>query len=148
MLGVKTADRQLDIWQQGDEERLVRIMAPARLKGVGLLVTEDETVYINLPGYGARRVVGSKRADSFMGTDFAVEDLSRLQYAGHYSASVVGTEDQRTVLSLTPNQDTGSTELKLWVDAQYVVRKIEHIDHKRTVTRRLRMDDVRQHEVC
>ena len=42
-----------------------------------------------LPQYPpSRRVVGSSRADSFMGTDFAIDDLARLSYAQTYHAEI------------------------------------------------------------
>ena len=75
----RTNPRTIEIWQKGDERRLVRMVAPARLAGIGLLVSPGEKTHLYLPQYPpARLVVGSKRADAFMGTDFAIEDLSRL----------------------------------------------------------------------
>jgi outer membrane lipoprotein-sorting protein len=140
----ETSPRTLEIWQRGDEERLVRLGAPPRLKGVGLLVTKGETVYLFLPQYPpARRVVGNKRADAFLGTDFAVEDLSRLQYSNHYDAVVAGTEGELTSLVLKPRKATGDTELRLWVDADAVIRRIDHVDAKGEVNRRLILDDIR-----
>ena len=140
----ETAPRTLEIWQRGSEERMVRITAPARLKGVGLLVTQDETVYLFLPSYPpARRVVGSKRADAFLGTDFAVEDLSRLEYADHYDPVISGVDGELTILTLTPRKVTGDQAIQIWVDPDAVVRRIDHIGPSGTVHRRLLLDDIR-----
>jgi outer membrane lipoprotein-sorting protein len=143
----QTAPRTLKIWQRGDEERMVRITAPARLKGVGLLVTRDENVYLFLPSYPpARRVVGSKRTDAFLGTDFAVEDLSRLEYVDHYDAIVSGSDGDLTILTLTPRSVTGDKELRLWVDSSAVVHRIDHVNEEGSVTRRLVLDEIREIE--
>ena len=138
----ETSQRTIEIWQRGEEERMVRITSPARLRGVGLLVSRDETIHLFLPSYPpARRVVGSRRADAFLGTDFAVDDLSRLSYAGHYEAVLGPREGSLQGLVLTPNQETGDHELHLWVDDQAVLHRIDHIDTEGTVTRRLTMGE-------
>jgi len=143
----QTAPRTLAVWQQGDDARLVRLLAPTRLQGTGLLVKGDDTIHLFLPAYPpARRVVGSKRQDSFMGTDFAVEDLARLTYSGRYDCTVAveaeGT-DGLTELALVPHERSKVAALALWVDARHVVRKVEHRDATGEVMRRLTMDDVR-----
>jgi len=92
------AERTLEVWQKGGDKRLVRYTEPARLAGIGLLVPEGDTVYVYLPAYGrAKRVVGSQRSDAFMGTDFSIDDLSRLSWSEEYSAT-----SAEGCLSLTP----------------------------------------------
>jgi len=143
----QTAPRTLAVWQQGDDARLVRLLAPTRLQGTSLLVDGDDTVHLFLPAYPpARRVVGSKRQDSFMGTDFAVEDLARLTYSGRYDCTVVAEAegpDGLTELALVPHERSKVAQLALWVDGKSVVRKVEHRDAEDKVMRRLTMDDVR-----
>lgn len=134
--------RTLEIWQRGDDQRLVRLTAPQRLAGVGLLVTHGDVLHLFLPAYPpARRVTGSGRGDAFLGTDFALEDLSRLRYASAYSAVVGGTEGDLTRLDLTPNDGKGA--VRLWVGADAVVRRIEHDDRKGRTVRRLELGDIR-----
>ncbi len=136
--------RGLDIWQLGDDHRLVRLTSPPRLAGTGLLVTEDETLHLFLPAYPpARRVVGSKRQSAFAGTDFAMEDLARLTYADDYDAVVVGKEGDLTRLDLTPRPAEGQASVTLWVGDDAVVRRAEHTDKKGRLSRRLEMEDVR-----
>ena len=138
--------RRIEIWQKGTEQRLVRMMAPARLKGVGLLVGNKGALHLFLPSYPpSRRVVGSKRADAIMGTDFAIEDLSRMTYAGRYDAVVAGTEGPLTRLELTPLEETGDALVHLWVASSGVplVHRIDHLDAQGQVNRRLSMADFR-----
>jgi hypothetical protein len=61
---------------------LVRITAPADLKGVGLLQIQnqdsDDERHLFLPDLKrARRIVGASRSGSFVGTDFSYGDMDR-----------------------------------------------------------------------
>ncbi|MGB0639847.1 MAG: outer membrane lipoprotein-sorting protein [Myxococcota bacterium] len=141
----RTNPRTIEIWQKGDDQRLVRMIAPARLHGIGLLVTPGDTLHLFLPQYPpARRVVGSKRADAFMGTDFAVEDLSRMSYSGQYDAEVSHQKGDLTQLVLTPTSDSNETPIHIWVDEDNVVREIQHFDSKDNPIRRLVLEDIRK----
>jgi hypothetical protein len=134
--------RTLQIWQKGDERRLIQITAPSRLAGTGLLVTHSDVIHLFLPAYPpARRVTGQGRADAFLGTDFALEDLSRITYAADYTATVGAPDGDLTRLDLTPREGDGA--VRLWVGADAVVRRIEHDDRKGKTVRRLQLDDVR-----
>jgi len=137
------ATREIEIWQSGDEQRLVRMTAPARLKGVGLLVTHGDALHLFLPRYPpARRVVGNSRADAFMGTDFAIDDLSRLQLADDYEAEVLGEDGDLTRLLLNPTARDDETSLKIWVGSDNVIRKLEHLDADGAPTRRITMTEI------
>lgn len=145
-----TSTRTIEVWQKGDDHRLVRLTEPARLRGVGLLVEGADSLYLFLPQYPpARKVTGSKRSDTFLGTDFSVDDLARINYQPDYSAVVAGTElvggSTFTHLILTPEREVGSAQVQLWVDGDAVVRRVEHRDSKGTLTRRMTLDDVQAH---
>jgi outer membrane lipoprotein-sorting protein len=142
----QTSSREIEIWQKGTEHRLVRMISPARLKGVGLLVGPSSSLHLFLPSYPpARRVVGSKRSDAFMGTDFAIEDLSRITYSDHYDATVQSNEGGKVHLVLSPLEDADGSTVRLVVGSQGPpdVERIEHVDAGGTVTRRLTMQDYR-----
>lgn len=141
-----TVPRTLEIWQKGTEHRLVRLKAPARLSGVGLLVRPGDSLHLFLPAYPpARRIVGSKRSDAFMGTDFAMEDLSQMTWADRFEAVVVEETDTLTHLKLVPTTDTGDSAVHLWVGPgnEATVRRVEHINKKGVLSRRLTMDEIR-----
>jgi hypothetical protein len=140
----RTSQRSIEIWQKGDEKRLVRMTAPSRLAGIGLLASPGEKLHMFLPNYPpARRIVGSRRSDAFVGTDFAIEDLSRMRYAGTYSAQVIKSEGDLTQLKLTNNRDAKEPATHLWVDADAVVRTVEHLNPGGNVARRLQLSDIR-----
>lgn len=141
------AQRTLEIWQKGDDKRLVRFTEPARLAGVSLLVPDGDTVYVYLPAYERppKRVVGSQRSDAFLGTDFSIEELSRMEWAGDYDAVVAEDEGDLTRLTLTPKDAKGveHDRLTMWVDEQLSLpTRIEYLDGE-SVDRRLTLSDYR-----
>jgi hypothetical protein len=63
-----------------DSRLLVRIVAPADVKGIGFLKNEhidgDDEQWIFLPAlHKSRRLVSNNKKDSFMGTDFSYGDI-------------------------------------------------------------------------
>jgi outer membrane lipoprotein-sorting protein len=144
----ETISRTMEIWQRGTQERLVRMTAPARLAGVSLLVTEDGTVHSYLPAYRrTRRVIGEQRGDAFMGTDFSMEDLSRLGFADEFSAEITGDGADNTDLLLSPTDPDAHrfAQLRLSVDDNtHIPARIEHLDEDGTVQRRLTLGDVQE----
>jgi hypothetical protein len=137
-----TATRVIEIWQQGDDRRLVKMVEPARLKGVGLLVRGDD-LHLFLPAYPpARRVTGSGRADAFLGTDFAVEDLARTAWAPNHRARFdPPAPDGGRALRLTPNG--GGPDVLLTVGEDDVIRSATHFDAGGAPRRRIVFSDVR-----
>lgn len=137
--------RTIEVWQKGDDKRLVRMVAPARLAGIGLLVSPGEKTHLFLPQYPpARLVVGSKRADAFMGTDFAIEDLSRLTYSSTYTATLGETDGDLTQLTLSQRVDPGAPKTHLWVDDDAVVKRVVHLDKDGNALRELNLSDVQR----
>ncbi|MCP4805222.1 MAG: outer membrane lipoprotein-sorting protein [Proteobacteria bacterium] len=141
------ANRTLEIWQKGKDMRLVRFTEPARLAGVSLLVPDGDTVYVYLPAYERppKRVVGGQRQDAFMGTDFSIEELSRMEWAPDYDAVVAEAEGDVTRLTLTPKDLKGVDYevLTMWVDeATNMPTKIEYLADGE-LARRLTLEDYR-----
>jgi outer membrane lipoprotein-sorting protein len=143
----KITERTLEILQKGTDKRLVRFTAPARLSGVTLLVPDGDTLYLYLPAYGReRRVIGDQRGDSFMGSDFSMEDLSRTTFGGAWTAQIGTVEGEHQWLDLAPKDASvhGDTALRIRVRAaDYLVDRIESLDEKGALTRRLTLADFR-----
>ncbi len=138
----RTSERTLELWQKGDDKRLATFTAPARVSGVALLVPDGETVYLYLPSYGRpRRVVGKSRGDAFFGTNFAMEDLSRISWAEEFTAVLA----EPLHLTLTPTSESAaSARVELYVRAEDdLPSKVEHYDSDGTLMRRIVFDDVR-----
>lgn len=70
------------LFDNGDtEKRLLRFLAPADVKGTGLLVFDyeekDDDMWLFMPALRkTRRIVSSERAKSFMGSEFSYADMS------------------------------------------------------------------------
>ena len=146
--GGKTVHRDLEIWQRGQKERKVRMTSPARLAGVALLVVEDGSIYSFLPSFRrSRRVVGEQRGDAFMGTDFSMEDLSRLGFEEEFRAEIVSKDEKQTELLLTAIDKSAHRfpQLRIHADNQsFLPSLIEHIDTAGNPHRRLILDEIRE----
>ena len=135
----RTAARQMEIWQLGDHSRLVRMQEPARLKGIALLIQGDDNLHLFLPQYPpARRVLNSNRSDAFLGTDFAIDDLARMQYASQYSAEYKGKEEKGHHLLLSPLNAKKQQQAELWCDDSGHVLEILHYNKKGKAARQLK----------
>ncbi|MFZ5475755.1 MAG: outer membrane lipoprotein-sorting protein [Myxococcota bacterium] len=143
--GTRSEPRTLEIWQKGSDRRLVRFTAPARLAGTSLLTPDGDTVYLYLPAYGKpRRVIGDQRGDAFMGTDFSLEDLSRLSFADEYTATVEADEGDVTRLKLLPKDPKAHRDaaLRVWMrEGDDLLAKVEYLSADGSVRRRLTLSD-------
>ena len=144
----RVVQRDIEIWQRGAKERRVRMRSPARLSGVGLLVSEDGSLHSYLPAYRrSRRVVGEQRGDAFMGTDFSMEDLSRLGFSEEFHAKTLEENEESILLEL--NAIDPSTHrfpvLHLLVNrVNLIPRAIEYLDNEGRIHRRLSLEEVQE----
>lgn len=79
--------------KSGDVDKsLVKFLAPKDVEGVGLLDEGEDVMYMYLPEFHkVRRIAGSAKNGSFMGTDFTYNDLSFVNYdTSDYAATLVG----------------------------------------------------------
>lgn len=134
----RVATRKMEIWQLEDHSRLVRMQEPARLKGIALLIQGDDNLHLFLPQYPpARRVLNSNRSDAFLGTDFAIDDLARMQYSTQYSAEYKGKEEKGHHLLLSPLDKKKQQQAELWCDDDGHVLEIQHYNKKGKIARQL-----------
>jgi len=138
--------REVKIYQKGSERRLVRFLAPADVRGVGFLRLAEDRLYLYLPAFRkVRRIASSVKNESFMGTDFSYEDLSRSQYGDDFAVQGVEEQNGQLVLNLVPKAgaDVSYGRVKLWVDrTNYVVRKAELYSKSGKLEKVLRVDEV------
>lgn len=143
----ETVERELKVWQKGEDRRMLKVLAPARLRGVGLLTPRSGELLLYLPAFGrVRQVVGPDRDDRFLGTDFSFDDLTRTRFAADYRAALEREEEQDRVLRLTPMQpgQAKHAALLLWVRrADDLYRRVDFLDAAGQVTRRITLDDFR-----
>jgi len=134
------AQRRLEVWQKGDTQRLVRLTAPARLAGTALLAPGGEELHLYLPAYDrVKRIVGERRGDAFVGTDFTLEDLARITFSDTHDGIVEATGDANQLL-LTAKD--GSGQMRLWARKDGLLTRIEHLKDGQVI-RRVSMSDFR-----
>ena len=138
--------REARVKQKGSK-RLFKFQSPADVKGVGVLVLEDDVMYLYMPAFGkVRRIGSSAKNDTFMGTDFSFDDMGTLSYADNYDVSELAQEGESYVLTLTPKA-SGSDyhHLKMWVQSgNSVYTKIEYYGRDEALTKVLTRSDIRQ----
>ena len=141
------SSRTMKAWQKGVDRRLVKFVSPARVAGVGLLATGEDSIQLFLPSYGrTRRVSGSARGDAFMGTNFSVDDLTRLGFADEYTAELQTEDDQRWQLKLVPLRpdEHAHAHIEMWVrKADDLFDRLEYVDAQGEVVRRITFGDIR-----
>lgn len=140
----QTVQRGLEVWQKGDEMRLVTLTHPPRLAGVSLLIPDGETIYLHTPAFGStKRVTGDRRSDAFLGTDFSIEELGRLSWSSEYDAVVEADEGDQVRLLLTPEDPSDTGTVRMWVrEVDHLPARIDTLDASGQATRRLTLTDV------
>ena len=135
----KESSRKVTLWTKGDRKRLIKFLAPADVKGVGFLVldadTPEEKMYLYLPAYKKiRRIAGSAKRGSFMGTDFSYDDIGSSNYSQDYDPERLPDEEHQFVLELKKKKDSevGYDKLIAWISPEvFVPTKVEFYKIKR-----------------
>ncbi len=145
--GVERLARTVRVWQRGQDQRLVKFVAPARLRGTGLLMPEAGQTFLYLPAYEkVRRIVGRDGAGSFMGTGFSIGDLARTRFQSDYTAALVSESPASDVLKLTPKASDAHDHAALIVTIRRedsLVSRIEAVDAAGKAIRTLVASDFR-----
>jgi outer membrane lipoprotein-sorting protein len=106
--------READIWQKGDDMRLVRFTSPAAEAGIAFLSLPDDVMYVYMPAFGReRRIASHVKNQSFAGTDFTYEDMEAMAYSDKYKPTLLETTDQHYIMELIPLPDIRSDYSKL-----------------------------------
>lgn len=119
--GGSEKERTVVVYQKGSDKRLIVFLAPADIKGVGLLSLTDDMMYLYMPAFRKiRRIASHIKNENFMGTDFSYEDLAETEYSDEYFATLEKEEENQYVLELKPRPeaDVGYSKLRMWVDKE------------------------------
>jgi len=142
-----TVSRTMKVWQRGRDQRMVKFLEPARLRGTGLLLPDGERVFVYLPAYGrVREVTGREGGDAFLGTGFSVDELALVRLAPTHTATLDGEAADTWTLRLVPRTpaDHEHAALRLTVrKADDLATAIEYLDGAGTVYRVLELGDFR-----
>ena len=125
--------KKMEIKSKGSN-RLIKILEPADVRGVGFLILnageKDEQMYFYSPAFRKIRQITSKSAkgEKFMGSDFSFEDMAQKGFSEKYDAEVKEEDAKGYAIELTPKKDKKSNYslLKMWVSkSKYVPTKVE-----------------------
>jgi len=140
--------RTMRVWQKGSEQRMVKFLEPARLRGTGILVPKNGTTYLYLPAYQRiRRVVGRDGGGSWMGTGFSIADLSRVSFATDYRPSLLSQTTDFWTLKLTPFEPEKHRHTALIIDVRrsdHLVANIRTLDTNNALLREISATDFRK----
>ena len=125
--------RKMEMYQKGDDKRLVRFLEPSDQRGISFLSLPDDVKYLYFPAFRkVRRIASHMENQRFAGTDFSYEDLASANYSGEYDPTLIETTEKHFVLDLQPkpdNETTSYSRLKTWIRKEnYYPAKIEMYD--------------------
>ena len=165
--------RTVAVWNKivDDEEMmLLRFLGPANVKGTGFLMKNDD-MWLYLPALGkVKRIAGSAKQGSFMGSDLSYEDMEALGSKGFAQThQVKGLHETKYgeasvyQLALSPQDGAGSySQLEILVDQELylplqiiyygrdgqALKKLTTFDHQqvdgRWVATRMQMEDLKK----
>jgi hypothetical protein len=139
------------------EKRIYRFLAPADVKGTGVLVfdyeSEADDVWVYLPALRkTRRIMSSQRSQSFMGSEFSYGDLN-VPPLDDYSYKLVaedaaGDEPCWQIEVLPKTEDIaasdGYSKKTYWISkAKFVVRRGLYYDQNGQLLKELKSDDIK-----
>jgi len=148
-------ERALDIYTKDKDNvsnALIKFTAPADVAGTAFLSRDvtggNDEMYLYMPVLGGvRKIAGSQKNGSFVGTDFTYNDLSILgggNFKDDYTATVIRHSDEEYVLKLDPtNEDIHYQYVKMWVEAtKWFPTKMELYDPDGSVEKELTNSDL------
>ncbi len=142
----------------GNENSLIRFLAPADVRGTGLLTHEqsdrDDDQWLYLPALKkVRRISASDKSDNFMGTDFAFEDLQpqeldKYQYTLLKTETIDGQECYLIEAIPTDPEEkkaSGYSKRLLWIRTDnFVTVQIHFFDKKQEFFKRFKASEIRE----
>jgi outer membrane lipoprotein-sorting protein len=123
-----------ETFQKGIDKRLVRFTSPGDVKGMGVLIENADTMYVYLPGFQKVRRMGTHiRNQTFMGSDFAFDDMSQITFSGTFDSKLTGSEGNAFVLELNAKPAFAGNmdfpKIKMWVDKTlFQITKMDFAD--------------------
>ncbi len=124
------------------DKSLMEFLTPADVKGTKFLnyehVDKDDDQWLYLPALKrVKRIASKNKSGSFMGSEFAYEDLSafnvkKYKYEGRAEEVVLDGVEMYKTLSAPASKYSGYTKLISWVDKKtFLIQKVEYYDRKK-----------------
>jgi hypothetical protein len=155
-------ERRVALWTKTRDDdtrmQLIRFLSPADVEGTGFLSIEnldrEDDNWLYLPALRkTRRISGTHKQDSFVGTDFSIEDLES-EKLDAYAYEVIGSETldgtEAWAVEAIPTdpdktEETAYSRRELWISKDHgLVLQAKYFARDGSYIKRLWADDVRQ----
>ena len=155
-------ERRVTIWTKTRDDdtrmQLIRFLSPADVQGTGFLSIEnldrEDDTWLYLPALRkTRRIAGTDKQDSFVGTDFAIEDLEA-EKLDAYEYELIGSDTldgtETWIVEAIPTdpdkiEETAYGRREIWISEDHaLVLQAKYYAEDGSYIKRLRADDVRQ----
>ncbi len=141
--------------QEGGDKSLMEFLSPADVKGTKFLnyehVTKDDDQWLYLPALKrVKRIASNNKSGSFMGSEFAYEDLSSFNvdkyiYEGDAKEVQLNGQNMYQGESKPFSKNSGYTRQVFWVDPQtFLLQKMEYYDRKHELLKTAFYSDYKQ----
>ncbi|MDP8240890.1 MAG: outer membrane lipoprotein-sorting protein [Candidatus Hatepunaea meridiana] len=145
------------LYDNGDtEKKLIRFLAPADVKGTGMLTfdyeVKDDDIWLYMPALRkTRRIVSSEKAKSFMGSEFSYADMTPPNL-DEFSFKLLGEPEVNGTLcwqiEMTPNDDDIADEngfskkISFIGKEDYIIRKAVYYDLDESLLKELTVKEI------
>lgn len=93
-------------FEDGNNQQMTEISAPADMKGTKVLIKSPTKMYIYLPAFNKiRRIASHVTEQGFLGTALSQRDMSLTRYGKFYTAAVSKDDGETATLMLTTKSD-------------------------------------------
>jgi outer membrane lipoprotein-sorting protein len=141
--GKVTKKIEFNVRVKGIIMKLVKFTAPGDIRGMMMLTTENNMMYVYLPSHKrVRRVANHVLNQGFMGTDISPDDMASSSFSKGWNAAITKEDDDQWILSLKPKagRQTTYASVRLTVKKSHgQVTKLEYFSeqgkHVKTQTR-------------
>ncbi|MCP4198608.1 MAG: outer membrane lipoprotein-sorting protein [Proteobacteria bacterium] len=108
--GKVTKNIEFNVRVKGITMKLVKFTAPGDIRGMMMLTTKNNMMYVYLPSYKrVRRVANHVLNQGFMGTDISPDDMASSSFSEGWNAVIAKEDDDQWILSLKPKAGRQTT---------------------------------------
>lgn len=123
-----------EMWEKG-VKRLIMFNDPPEVKGMALLVKDENTIYVYEPDLNkVRKIANHAKKQTMFGMDYSTDEMATFDLHKFYDPKIVEEDSDRAVLELEqkPGQDKAWPKLKMTIDKanHWAAIKIEYLNDK------------------
>lgn len=120
----------MEVWQKEGTGRLVRFVEPGPVKGLSMLSTAKDVMYVYSPQTdNVRRLAAHARRQTLLGSNMDYDDMAATMLAPRYSASLAEETAGHQWLELTARSGAEVNWTKLRARVDKTTRMIDQIEY-------------------